>query len=337
MTAALVRGGAVFLGVVLFVTIAFESLADPARARLGPGASEAAVVALRHELALDGPLTTRVLAALSRLLGGDLGRSLALDRPVSQVVGEAWLNTLLYALPGALLAFFAAAGLVLVFASKRRDPWGNRIEIGLAGLAAVSGVVLAVAMQRLLGALGAPITAISLRDPSTSLGVASLASLLAHTAPPTLTWALLLLPSDLRIQRAASSVPAEQAWSTGMLARGLSEFRVARHVFLHALPVIASRALQRLPQLACGSVAVEAVFDVPGLGHLMLLALRTGDVVLAQGLVITMALPLVLARTLVAVAAPPRSPHDTTRDRQDHELASPSGRLVTRATLEVQP
>lgn len=325
------------MGVILLVTLAFESLADPARARLGPGASEAAVMALRREIALDGPLSTRVVAALSRQLGGDLGRSVALDRPVAQVVGEAWLNTLLYAVPGALVAFVTAAGLGLLLHSKRRERLGSTIEIGLAGLAAVSGVVLAVAVQRSLGALGAPITATSLRDASASLGDGGAMSLLVHAVPPTVTWALLLLPGDLRILRAALSVPAARTWTTGLRARGLSELRVAGHVFLHAFPLVASRGLQRLPQLACGSVAVEAVFDVPGLGHLMLLALRSGDVVLAQGLVITIALPLVLVRTLVAATTPTRAPYDEQVRGDLDEMGWPDVRRNASATLEVQP
>jgi ABC-type dipeptide/oligopeptide/nickel transport system permease component len=123
----------------------------------------------------------------------------------------------------------------------------------------------------------------------------------------------------------------------GLRSRGLSEWRVAWHVFLHALPIVGSRALQRLPQLACGSVAVEAVFDVPGLGHLMLLALRTGDVALAQGLVLAMAIPLVIARTLIALGTAPASGRSDAQ-RPDGVTAAPAAARARESfPLEVQP
>ena len=117
-----------------------------ARRILGPFADQAAVDALNEELGTDRPLLTQYWDWITGLLTGDLGESLALGVPVSELIGDALLNSFkLAALAFALVVPLAILGGVV--AALRRDRLTDRvITIGGLSLAVlpefVTGIVL---------------------------------------------------------------------------------------------------------------------------------------------------------------------------------------------------
>jgi ABC-type dipeptide/oligopeptide/nickel transport system permease component len=106
---------------------------------------------------------------------------------------------------------------------------------------------------------------------------------------PALLWALIQLGPDLRHYRALFIRELAAPHVEGLRARGLSEARVARHLLRGALGPVLARVSARLPQLVLGSVVVEHLFNIPGVGALLLAALQRADLPLVQGVAICLA------------------------------------------------
>ena len=108
-------------------------------------------------------------------------------------------------------------------------------------------------------------------------------------ALPALLWALIQLGPDLRHYRAVFLRELAAPHLDGLRARGLGEPRIAGHVLRAALGPVLARVSARLPQLVLGSVVVEHLFNVPGIGALLLAAVRDADLALVQGIAFVLA------------------------------------------------
>jgi len=116
MLTFILRRGLQMIPVLLGVTVATFGLGqiipgDQATALLGPTSSEEDRAALRADLGLDEPAVSRYFTYLGNLFSGDLGRSLSFGRPVSEVLSERLLNTLL--LSGTAIVVAAVLGVAI--------------------------------------------------------------------------------------------------------------------------------------------------------------------------------------------------------------------------------
>lgn len=262
------------------VFVVVEALADRAALTLGRGAGPEALAARRALLGLDRPYLVRLLEQVGAALTFQLGTSG--HEPVGARLGRALGPTLAYALPGFVVASVAA--LVGGFCAARRRGWLDRGLLALAtALMSTSSVIVVVLGQQLLAhrlrlfpVLGWPLGG----EARGALGFVLL---------PALLWALIQLGPDLRHYRALFIRELAAPQVEGLRARGLSEARVARHLLRGALAPVLARVSARLPQLVLGSVVIEHLFNVPGVGALLLAALRAADLPLVQGVAIGLA------------------------------------------------
>jgi peptide/nickel transport system permease protein len=258
---------------------------DPALLIMGTEASPEAAAALRAEMGLDRPLAVQYLEWLRGAVRGDLGRSIQYDVPVGGLVA----SRLRVTLPLTLLAagFMTAVALPLgMFAATRRHRWGDYVamvvsQLGIAVPSFWAGLLLILLFAVRLGWVEAggfagweagPWPAIrSLLLPALALGLIQAAILTRTTRSAVLE---VLHAEYVRTAR----------------AKGLGEGAVTwKHVFRNALITIVTIMGLQLGGLLAGSIVLEQVFYLPGLGRLALGAISARDLPVVQGVVVFVA------------------------------------------------
>lgn len=287
------------LAASLVVFIVLEVLpGDPAAVILGTGARPDTLAALRAELGLDRPLAERYLAWLLGLLQGDLGRSYTYAVPVRELIAE----RMVVSLPLAGLAILLAAALGIptgvVAAARRGRP---------ADLAIMGATQLGVAVPNFwLAILLILLFAIELRWLPAG-GFAGwgegwwpgLRSLLLPAVALALPQAAILA----RVTRSSVLECLGEDYVRTARAKGLTR-RAAlwRHAVPNALiPVVTILGLQ-LSFLLAGTIIVENVFALPGLGRLLSQAIAQRDLIVVESLVVCLAAAVVLINFLVDLA-----------------------------------
>jgi peptide/nickel transport system permease protein len=287
----LARAG-VCIAVVLVATFFLVQLVpgDPVRAALGPTAPAETVEALRIQLGLDRPIGEQFARYVGGLVTGDLGVSVTSQRPVVAILAERLPTTLLLAVASFLLAAIGAfpigvATAVSAYGGRRR-PLDLAVSGLLGVLVAVPNFLLAVLLIAVfsvgLGVLppagwSGPATAVL---PVVALAVGPLAYL-----------ARIVHVEMLRVLAAP------------YLTTARSKRLPARLLYVrHALPNIVTASLTAggivLTGLVAGTVLVETVFVIPGIGSTIVSSIATRDYPLVQGLVLVYA-ALVLAANLL--------------------------------------
>jgi len=267
---------------------------------------------LTRRFGLDKPISTQYYKYLGALLHGDLGWSIALQRPVAAALAEALPNTFTLAFTALILDF--ALGVALgIYQAARERRFGD-IALGNAALFVNSmptfwlGLVLLLVFGQRLGWF--PVG--GLRDLVLCPRVNSfscVADFAWHLTLPALTLGLVGAAGTARYQRAAMLEVVRQDFVRTARAKGLRERRV---LLLHALrnallPLITLFGLT-FPFLLTGAVLVETVFAWPGMGRLAVTAILQRDypIVTAAALVASVMVVIgnLLADALYGVADP---------------------------------
>jgi oligopeptide transport system permease protein len=272
---------ATFAPLLLLVRVAPNGPFDPRRAL--PPVVESALAA---ECDGDEPALLQVAAATSSWIrlsvDGCTGRSLQDGRPVLELVGGALPASVSLAALALLLAVAggATAGVILARTSSGVSQRAGRGAVAV--VEAIPGFVLAPLMVLVFG-LG--------------LGVVAPARLMSQAAwvVPAGALALAFSATVCRVVRDALLAPDALVRRRADLARGLSAGAAdARAVRLALLPVVAGLA-PMASAMVMGGIAVERVFDLPGLGPLILEAADARDYNLLLGGVLAYALVLLVA------------------------------------------
>jgi peptide/nickel transport system permease protein len=290
MIVFLVRRCAGFLvalvAATLIVFLVLEVLpGDPARIMLGVEAQPESVALLRAELGLDRPAPERYVAWIGGLLHGDLGTSYTYHVPVAELVGERLAVTVPLALISTCLSFVLALVLGLYAAAHRDGPADIGImaatQLGIAVPNFWFAILLILLFAVTLGWLP------SGGFPGWGAGIAaSLKSLLL----PALSLAVVQAAVLARITRSAVLDVLDEDFVRTARAKGNSRNRALwRHVLRNALiPVVTIMGLQ-FSSLLAGTIIVENVFYLPGLGRLIFQAITQHDLVVIKDVVVLLA------------------------------------------------
>ena len=278
---------------------------DPVIALLGLEADEAALQALRSQLALDRPLVVQYFAWAGRILTGDFGRSIQGGRDV--------LSMLLGALgPTALLSLAALAVSLLIaipagiIAATRRNSLADYSAsfIALCGLSMPSfwlGILLIMGLSIAVPIFPASGYVSPGQDP---------AAFVRHLVLPAITLGAALAAATMRMTRATMLEVLRADYVRTARAKGLRERDVVwRHGLSNArIPIVTLLGIQ-LGQLLGGVVITETVFSWPGIGKLTVDAIFARDYPVVQGAVLVTATLFVLinlATDLIYTALDPR-------------------------------
>lgn len=280
----------------LVVFLVLEVLpGDPAAVMLGVNARPDTLAAVRAELGLDGPAWLRYLLWVQGMLHGDFGKSYTYSVPVAELIVE----RVAISLPLALLAITLSTALAIplgVLAAARR----NRAADLCVGLFAQLGVAVpnfwfAILLVLLFSVVLGWLPAGGFAGWDAGIGPA-LGSLLLPTIALALPQAAILT----RVTRSAVLEQLGEDYLRTARAKGLSRGAVLwRHAVRNALiPVVTIMGLQ-FSFLLAGTIIIENVFYLPGLGRLLFQAIAQRDLIVVKDLVVLLAGTVVIVNFVV--------------------------------------
>jgi peptide/nickel transport system permease protein len=269
---------------------------DPALVVLGIDSTPEAQAALREKFGLNAPLHERYLDWIAGALTGDFGRSYTYSVPVSELIAERLPVTLPLALAATLMTVVAALALGIVAALNHGRP-GDWAVMTLAQFGiAVPAFWLAILLVLLF--------AVALRwlPPGGFPGWEEPGAALRALLLPAVSLALVQSAILARVTRNSILEVMRLDYARTARAKGLSRGAVMRrHVLPNALiPIVTIIGLQ-FANLVTGTIVIENVFYLPGLGRLALQSITNRDLFTVQALVLFFALVVVLANFVVDV------------------------------------
>jgi len=262
---------------------------DPARLAAGQDADEQTVAMVRQELGLDKPLPQQFVSFFTHMLQGDFGTSIRTRRPVSTEIGERFFPTVMLTVTSMVWAVFFGMGIGIVSAVFRNQ-WPDRLGMTLA----VSGISFPAFA---LGMLLMQIFSVQLGWLPT-VGAATW----KHYILPSITLGAAVAAVMARFTRASFVEVIQEDFVRTARAKGVRERSVIiKHCLRNALiPVVTMMGLQ-FGFLLGGSILVEAVFNWPGLGRLLVDAVQMRDYPVIQTLVLLFSLEFILINLVVDV------------------------------------
>jgi glutathione transport system permease protein len=262
---------------------------DPARLAAGQEADEQTVAMVRAELGLDKPLPHQFASFFTHMLQGDFGTSIRTRRPVSTEIAERFFPTVMLTVTSMVWAVIFGMGIGIVSAVFRNQ-WPDRIGMTLA----VSGISFPAFA---LGMLLMQIFSVQLGWLPT-VGAATW----KHYILPSITLGAAVAAVMARFTRASFVEVIQEDFVRTARAKGVRERTVIiKHCLRNALiPVVTMMGLQ-FGFLLGGSILVEAVFNWPGLGRLLVDAVQMRDYPVIQTLVLLFSLEFILINLVVDV------------------------------------
>ena len=287
---------------VALVCFALVHLApgDPLVSILPPDASADLQAQLRTLYGFDRSLPEQFFTWVWRALQGDLGTSIASNRPVATEVMTAVVNTLRLAVVATMIGFFFGCLFGFV-AGYFRNSWVDR-GASLLSVLGVSvphywlGMVLVIVFAAQLNWL--PATG---AGPGGSDNWAWNWAHIQHMLLPAITMSVIPMGIVARTVRALVAEILAQEFVVGLRAKGLTHLGVFRHVVKNAAPTALAVMGLQLGYLLGGSILIETVFAWPGTGFLLNSAIFQRDLPLLQGTILVLAMFFVVLNVVVDI------------------------------------
>lgn len=268
---------------------------DPARLMLGPRASQEAIDAIHLRYGLDRPVAVQYFYYLANLLRGDLGQSLAFRAPVGAIILSKIGPTLYLLIYGLVLSVIMTLALAITAARRQGRAIDQCIRlICVAGVGVPSyfiGLLLVLVFSLKLGWF-----------PASGYG-RSLIENLYHLFLPALTIGVAVTPILTRNLRATLIQQMGSDVAVAGLSKGLPAKTVfRRHVLWNSLLPTVSLFGVVASFLIGGTVIIENLFNIPGLGLLLVRGVLTRDYFIVQGVTLVLSFGIVLSNLLIDVA-----------------------------------
>ena len=281
---------------VSLVVFMFDALipGDPAQVLAGESATLADIERTREQLGLNRPLADRYLDWAGRAVRGDLGRSLYSSQLVGQEIAARLPVTLSMMVLALLISVIAGIGAGVV-AALHRGRWADRAIVLVASLGVAMPNFWVGLMLVLLLAIALPWLPATGYVPLSE----SLSGWLRHLALPSLALALAPAAEITRQVRGSVTGFMSRDFVRTATAKGLPRWLViGKHVLKNTGVTVATVAGIQVSVLLGGSVVIEQVFGLPGIGGLVLEAVIARDLPVVQGIVLVTTL-MVLATSLL--------------------------------------
>jgi peptide/nickel transport system permease protein len=294
--------------VVLFgiVTLTFLMIhlipGDPAQRQLGAHATPKAVAELRHELGLDEPLGKQFVNYIGDTVSGDFGNSLRFKEPAGELIGQRLAPTALLIGYGIAIALLLGVPMAVIAARRPGGVVDNGIRLVSTFSFAMPSFWLGLMLALLFG-LDLKLFPVS----GYSTGVDGFFRTLTL---PALTLGLALLVIVVRTLRSTLVSVLKSDYIESARARGFSEWRVVgKHAMRNSLIGTITVLASLFGYVIGVIVVIEAVFQIPGVGSLLLVAVENRDYHLVQTLALLSGAAVVfigLGTDLIHAAIDPR-------------------------------
>lgn len=284
---------------VVFILVA-ASPGDPASRVAGDGATVEQVAALRHKMGLDKPLLTQYANWLGDAGRGDLGASIVRDERISKLIGRVLSPTL--SMVGLSLVITLVIGVIGgSIAALRPGGIADRIVVGLASFAvALPGFFLGLVLVTYFAVRHTWFPAVGYVGPTTSIG-----EWLKHIVLPSIALSTVTVAEVTRQLRGALTDVLQSEYIVAARARGFTRRSiVVRHGLKNAaLPVLTVLSV-RVSQLIGGTVVIEGVFNIEGMGKTAVNGAITGDIPVVLGVTVVASLVVLLSNLAIDVLQP---------------------------------
>ncbi|MDE2760705.1 MAG: ABC transporter permease [Paracoccaceae bacterium] len=280
--------------VLIVLTIAFFIVrlapGDPAALMLGPDATPEQAEELRSRLGLDQPIIIQYASFIVSAVKGDLGQSIFFNQPVTQVLKSRAEPTVFLSLFSLIIALVVAVP-IGIYAAYRRGSFFDQSVISIAMLAAsVPSFWTGLMAQRWLATEYGWFPASGYGGPDTVF-----IDRMVYLVLPALVLGIVNSALILRFTRASMLDVLSEDYIRTARSKGMREPRVVlRHGLRNAgIPIITVIGLT-FALLVSGAVVTERVFNIPGMGNLVVNAVLRRDYPVIQGTLIVVAVTYVI-------------------------------------------
>lgn len=275
---------------------------DPARNLLGARATPSAIASIRVQYGLDQPMWLQYFYFLKNLANGEMGKSILYKIDVLKLIMTRIEPTVALVISSVILSVLIAVPMAAIAARNAGRAPDHAVRIistfGIGFPPFWLGLMLIILFSVELGVL-----------PVSGYG-ATFGDKIAHLVLPSLTVALSLSTVLIRSLRAAMVEGLKSDIATAARARGMPERIVFwRHVVPNSLVPTINLLAVNIGWLIGGTVVVESVFALPGMGQLLVRAIFSRDYMVVQGVAMVFACATVLVNfvaDIVTVAVDPR-------------------------------
>lgn len=285
---------------VSFVVFVFTLLlpGDPAQAILGQQATPERLEALRAQLDLDQPWWQRYLGWLGGILTGDMGVSAATGGPISALLGERIVNSLVLMAIAAVIAVPLGLALGTWAALRRGRASDTALNTGSMILASLPEFVVGIVLVALFSTTVLQILpSVTMAAPGTRVWQFPLQLVL-----PVAALVLVVVPYMVRMMRQTMTEVLSSGYVEMARLKGVPERQVIlRHALPHAIGPVAQVVAMQLAWLAGGIVVIEVLFRYPGIGQAMVDAVSNRDVQVVQTISLLIAAFYVVVNLLADV------------------------------------
>ncbi len=265
----------------------------------GGDMSAAEYEAARHALGLDLPLWLRYAYWLRDVLRGDLGLSYRYGTPVAEVIGQRFWPSVLLIGTGVSFAVLLGVPIGLMAAYRPRSVWDRLSSFfSLTGFA-VPRFITCIAFIYIFSFKLRLVPATGMH----SSGVVSPGDLVSHLILPASTITLGAMGYLIQQTRSACLDVFQEDYLKTARAKGLSELEVLlKHGLRTALAPILTQIMVEMPEIVGFAAIAEKIFGWPGIGSLMIEAIRNRDIPLTMGVTLVIATLVLCVNILLDIA-----------------------------------
>ncbi|WP_098741520.1 ABC transporter permease [Paenibacillus sp. EZ-K15] len=268
---------------------------DPAAAILGMEASQEEIQKLNQDLGLDRPILEQYTSWVANVFKGDLGDSIFMNQPVSEAIAEHVTPTLSLAILAQVIAIILAIPFGIIAAYKR----GSIADYTLMGMSllgmALPSFLLGLFLMLFVGVKLQWLPVAGYEPLSSGLWEHMKYLILPGISLGTIQAALIT-----RMTRSSMLEVLNLNFIKTARSKGLHEMKVLfKHAFRSAFLPILTVIGQTFGTLVTGAVVVEAIFNIPGLGQLILNSIARRDFAVIQGVVLVVTLMYVTINLII--------------------------------------
>ena len=286
------------VSLISFLLLQLVPGGDPVRAMLGLDATQEQVDSMRQEMWLDRPVIVQYFHWVGNALHGDLGKSLRYRENVTNLIKQRLPITFHLAVLALLIASIIGITGGIICAIRRGSVIDQVISVLSNGAVAVPIFWL--------GILGIYVFSLTLGWLPTNGYTSPFDNFWLSTRKIIMPVICISLPTLALITRQTRSAMLEvvrqdyvrTAWSKGLTEQGV----IIKHALKNALIPIVTLLGLGLPNLAGGSVLMETVFNVPGMGRLLVQAVLDKDFVVVQAAVLIIGIIISVANLVVDIS-----------------------------------
>jgi peptide/nickel transport system permease protein len=285
----------VMIGISLITFVLLQMTpGDPVRLMLGPKASPEAIAFVRARYGLDQPVLVQYFYYLLNAFRGDFGQSIAFRAPVGDVILERIAPTIFLLLYGLAISVALTLGLA-VAAARNRGRWIDHV-IRFVCVAGVGIPSYFIGLLLIMGfCLRFKLFPVSGYGPT-------IVNNLWHLFLPAITIGIAVTPILTRNLRATFTEQLDTDYATACRSKGLPERSIFwRHVFWNSLLPTVNLLGVVVAFLIGGTVVIENVFNIPGLGNLLIRGVLTRDYFVVQAVTLILAVGVVLSNLIVDI------------------------------------